>query len=191
MHRKTKKTAAILLALSNSRVTEKNNFYGLRGSTFCCHGTSTERSASVNWCKFNLAHKFLLRPLFFAATKRMRRPAHMLIHRSGMRCCAIARPSCLRWPPHRDETFIQPRRGRLDKHKGKKRLRLNVGQTVTVCKAEQTNRESASNSNNCWPIGPPNQFDSLRVTFLTYLVLAAVAFCCEGRVVASNASASQ
>ena len=107
---KNKKTAAVLLALSNSRVTEKNNFYGLRGSTFCCHGTSTERSASVNWCKFNLAHKFLLRPLFFAATKRMRRPAHMLIHRSGMRCCAIARPSCLRWPPPspRDETFIQP-----------------------------------------------------------------------------------
>ena len=189
MHRKTKKTAAILLALSNSRVTEKNNFYGLRGSTFCCHGTSTERSASVNWCKFNLAHKFLLRPLFFAATKRMRRPAHMLIHRSGMRCCAIARPSCLRWPPHIATKRSYSRAVVVwDKHKGKKRLRLNVGQTVTVCK---TNRESASNSNNCWPIGPPNQFDSLRVTFLTYLVLAAVAFCCEGRVVASNASASQ
>ena len=79
--------AAILLALSNSGITEKNNFYGLRGSAFCCHGTSTERSESVNWYKFNLAHKFLLQPLFFAATKRMKRPAHILIHRSGM-CCA-------------------------------------------------------------------------------------------------------
>ena len=105
---KNKKTAAVLLALSNSRVTEKNNFYGLRGSTFCCHGTSTERSASVNWCKFNLAHKFSLRPLFFAATNRMRRPAHMLIHRSGMRCCAIARPSCLRWPPRRNVHTAAP-----------------------------------------------------------------------------------
>ncbi len=126
---KRQTAAAILLALSNSRVTEKNNFYGLRGSTFCCHGTSTERSASVNWCKFNLAHKFLQQPLFFPATKRMRRPAHMLTHRSGMHRCASARPSCCAGLPHRRATkrsFSRRLRSAGDKQRHPKLLWLNV-----------------------------------------------------------------